>query len=210
MFRVALNRFNPVSSSDMRCLPLILILLPSLVHTSTQERHQLNHSDEFVKQSVTVLSVSAREFINAFNEASDRVRLVLVFSPTCRHCLQGASQVQEILQEHPDAKIKILVLWSPILKGDSESKVIDATVYLSDGRAEHFWDLWSFGVRLYTKQLRYPKGDIAWDIFVVYKPFLAWTKTTPDPTLWMQDRNLEHGLKYDRQRLEAALEKWIQ
>ena len=195
----------------MKCLPLIMILLPALVHTPTQGQHQVSQSGvPTLKQPVTVLSVSAREFINAFDEASDRVRLVLVFSPTCGHCLQGASQVQEILRQRPKAKIKVLVLWSPVLKNDSESRAINASAYLSDGRAEHFWDLWSFGVRLYTKQLRYPKGDIAWDIFVVYKPQLVWIQTAPDPTLWMQDRHLDHGLKYDQQLLETELQKWIQ
>ena len=84
-----------------------------------------------------------------------------------------------------------------------------ATAYLPDRRAEHFWDLWSFGLNTYTKQLHYSGNETAWNVFIVYKPRLRWRDKAPEPTSWMQDHNLDIGLKYKPGLLEQELEKWI-
>ncbi len=161
-------------------------------------------------QFVTRLSFDGKEFTRAFNASAHRVRLVLVFSPTCPHCLGGASEVRQLLSAHPKSKIKVLVLWSPLLEPDSNTAAKQASAYLPDPRAEHFWDLWSYGVNLYTKQFAYPENDKAWDIFVVYKPHLLWRNTPPEPTLWLQHRNINRGIKYSKERLQEELKKWME
>ena len=84
-----------------------------------------------------------------------------------------------------------------------------ATAYLPDRRAEHFWDLWSFGLNTYTRLLHYPGNETAWNVFIVYKPQLPWRDKAPEPTSWMQDHQLDIGLKYKQGLLEQELEKWI-
>ena len=84
---------------------------------------------------------------------------------------------------------------------------MEATAFLDDPRVEHFWDLWGFGLQNYTSQLRYPRGDTAWDIFVLYKPKVTWGVKPPDPTLWMQNRNMSHGTNYSQEFLEQELSK---
>ena len=74
---------------------------------------------------------------------------------------------------------------------------------------EHFWDLWRFGANSYTSQLNYPGGDLAWDIYLLYEPGPIWEGKPPDPTLWMQNRNLSHGTKYSQQLLERELVRLI-
>lgn len=157
------------------------------------------------------VSYGGREFLNAFNAASDRTRLVLVFSPTCGHCLQGASEVAQILQRLPNARVKVLVLWSPLLGRDSRFAAQDATVYLPDSRAQHFWDLWTFGVNHYTQKLKYPEDRLAWDIFVLYGTGIDWRSSgaAPDPSFWMQHHNLDIGPKYTKALLKSELEKLL-
>ena len=157
------------------------------------------------------VSYGGREFLNAFNAASDRTRLVLVFSPTCSHCLQGASEVAQILGQFPNARIKVLVLWSPLLGRDSSFAAQDATVYLTDPRAQHFWDLWTFGVSHYTQKFEYPEDRLAWDIFVLYESGIDWRSSgaAPDPSFWMQHHNLDIGPKYTQALLKSELEKLL-
>ncbi|MFQ5738638.1 MAG: hypothetical protein ACE5JX_06460 [Acidobacteriota bacterium] len=107
--------------------------------------------------------------------------------------------------------MKVLALWSPIRPGDNKFTARDASIYLTDPRVEHFWDLWSFGLNYYTKHLNYPRGKLAWDIFVLYEPELKWGEASaPEPTVWLQDHGLEIGLKHSKERLAREMEKLIQ
>ena len=105
--------------------------------------------------------------------------------------------------------IKVFTLWSPILSRDSQMTAARATAYLPDRRAEHFWDLWSFALTSYTKLLNYPGEEKAWDVFIVYKPHLWWRDSPPDPSSWLQNHDLDVGLKYTQGLLKQELEKWI-
>ena len=157
---------------------------------------------------ITTLSFDAKEFKEAFNSSAEMPRLVGVFSPTCGHCLQACSELQEILDEHPDAKLKVFLTWAPFMQRDTLSLARRATGYLPDQRVHHFWDLWKFSSRGYEQQLSVPKGH-AWDMYVFYKPHLVWRDSMPEPSFWLQNRGLDVGKPYSREDLEAGLEEWI-
>jgi len=127
---------------------------------------------------IATLSFDARDFKTEFNAAASRPRLVGVFSPTCGHCLQACSELQEILKENPDAPLEVFLLWSPFMKRDTLSLAQRATGYLPDKRVKHFWDLWKYASRTYEEQFKVPKGQ-AWDMFVFYKPHLVWQESMP-------------------------------
>ena len=160
-------------------------------------------------RGITSVSPDGREFVNVFNAASDRTRLVTIFSPTCGHCLRGAADIQNILSKESGARIKVLILWAPILGMDSKRAAQQAAAYLRDPRAEHFWDLWNFGRQHYNKQLQYPEDASAWNIFILYKSHLAWRQGGPEPTVWMQGHKLDIGLKYTAELLHEHVKKWI-
>ncbi len=101
------------------------------------------------------------------------------------------------------------MLWSPFMRGDTQSTAHRASVYLSDKRVNHFWDLWKFGSRTYAKQLKIPENQ-AWDIFVFYKPYITWGDSPPEPTFFMQARNLDVGEHYTQDDLEARLRTWLE
>lgn len=114
-----------------------------------------------------------------------------------------------MLEKHPRARVKVLVIWSLIRNADSQRAAQSASAYLPDPRAEHFWDLWNFSVKNYTQQLRFPADQIAWNIFVLYKPHLVWRERAPEPSLWMQSLGLDHGTPYSPEQLEKELQRWI-
>jgi hypothetical protein len=156
---------------------------------------------------VKTLSFDAEVFKAAFNESADRVRLVGVFSPTCAHCLVACSEIQEILTKYPDARVQVFLLWTPFMQYDNLSTVRRAVEYLPDQRVEHFWDLWRYASRIYTEQLKIPPLH-AWDMVVGYKPHLVWKQGAPEPTFWMQNRNLDIGKPFEKEDLEVELLKW--
>ena len=160
-------------------------------------------------RGITPVSPDGREFVNVFNAASDRTRLVTVFSPTCGHCLRGAADIQNILSKEPGARIKVLILWAPILGMDSKRAALQAAAYLRDPRAEHFWDLWNFGRQHYNKRLNYPDDASAWNIYILYKPHIAWHGSGPEPTVWMQGHHLDFGLEYTADLLHEHIKKLI-
>jgi hypothetical protein len=94
------------------------------------------------------------------------------------------------------------------MERDSRRLAQRASAYISDSRVQHFWDLWRFGTRTYSEQLGIPPQE-AWDMFTFYKPHLIWRSTIPEPTFWMQNRNLEKGLPYNKEELEAEMLKWV-
>jgi hypothetical protein len=95
------------------------------------------------------------------------------------------------------------------MKGDTQSTARQASVYLADERVSHYWDLWKFGSRTYAKQFGIPE-DQAWDMFVFYKPYITWRDSPPQPTFWMQARNLKAGDHYTKDGLEAELRTWLE
>jgi hypothetical protein len=110
----------------------------------------------------------------------------------------------------PDARLRVFVLWAPLLQYDSRSRASEASGYLPDTRAQHFWDLWNFSTKLYSSKLRFPPNEMAWDIFIFYKPHLAWGAIPPEPTVWMQNRGLDFGTPYTKELLTEELKKWTQ
>lgn len=118
------------------------------------------------------------------------------------------SEVQDILNRYPQARIQVFVLWAPFMQQDSRATAQRAAAFLADSRARHFWDLWRFGTRTYAQQLPIPAQD-AWDMLTFYQPRLSWREEIPPPTFWMQNRFLKVGTPYSKQALEEELRKWF-
>ncbi len=100
-------------------------------------------------------------------------------------------------------------MWTPLLPRDNKEMAVEATTYLSDLRAEHFWDLWSFGLKAYTRKLGYPSGETAWDIYIFFKPHVVWKGQPPAPTFWMQNRGVKGLPDFSADKFEAEVLKWV-
>lgn len=158
---------------------------------------------------IEALSFDAEEFRKAFNDAQDQPRMVIVVSPTCGHCLQLVSDVQEVLNRQPKSRLRVFVLWEPYMRGDTKTSAQRAASFLADARAAHYWDLWRYGARVFSAQLGIPALE-AWDMLTFYKPMLIWKESPPPPTFWMQNRGLQVGTPYSRGALEKELAPWLQ
>ena len=158
--------------------------------------------------SLQKLSFTAQEFLDSFNENSDMHRLVMVTSPTCPHCLKAIVELQQILEKHPDGKLKVMLLWGPLMQTDTSAVTRRAMQYIRDERVDHYWDLWRWGYRTYTENLDIPEFE-AWDLFIFYEAGKTWKETPPVPTFWMENRTVEYGPPYSQEAMEKELLKWI-
>jgi hypothetical protein len=99
-------------------------------------------------------------------------------------CLRGASEVKrELLDRQPSTHLTPLVVWVPQLRG-REEHVPNATSFVADPRARHYWDGEGLLGTRYRELL--DLSEDAWDAFFVYGPEARWEGALPPPPVhWM-------------------------
>lgn len=136
----------------------------------------------------TVISADGEALRVAFNVDSDKARILLLLSPTCDLCRQGASVVQRQLLNTigQDAPVRAFVIWTPILADDQEAAACAATALVPDTRAAHFWDGGRAASAAFHQTLGLPDDIPAWDVYLVYGSGVRWTAgdTPPNPAYW--------------------------
>jgi hypothetical protein len=158
---------------------------------------------------VAPVPVDGTPVLRAFNEAEAEARLLVIFSPSCAHCLQVSADVQSILERFPDAPIRVLLLWAPIEEGDNLGLARRAALtYLPDSRVTHFWDMWRFGSRAYSERLRLAVPS-TWGVLLFFEPGALWESEAPQPAFWYQTRGLRAGTPYSRRGFERRLQPWL-
>jgi hypothetical protein len=113
-------------------------------------------------------------------------------------CLNGAREVQKgILEKIQSDKLRVLVVWTPVLPWDNRDKALAAMKLIPDERAAHFWDQAHRLGKEYGKVLKLPNGSrFAWDVYLVFDAPAPWKETPPAPIDWM------HQLGQDSRRLD--------
>ena len=80
---------------------------------------------------------------------------------------------ENILDEHPDADLRVYVVWVPRIPTDERFQVTDE---IADGRATHYWDN--------ERRIEEPfvaEGNAAYDFYNLYGPDADWGDA-PDST----------------------------
>jgi len=104
----------------------------------------------------------------------------------------------EILSKIQSDKLKVYVVWTPVLNSDNRDSAIASTKNIYDPRVTHFWDADQSLGKLYGKTLELPNdGDLAWDIYFSFDKDVDWDKQPPPPTAWM------HQLGMDERHLDG-------
>jgi len=104
-------------------------------------------------------------------------------------CLRGASAAEKFLASHSGAKLRVLVVWEPILPTDFTSPSSSSLARIADQRAIQFWDpnhlvAQDLNSRASAKPLQ-KKPDCClsrgfyWDDVILYTPHAQWRD---DPT----------------------------
>ncbi|HEV7505649.1 MAG TPA: hypothetical protein VGS07_12105 [Thermoanaerobaculia bacterium] len=146
----------------------------------------------------------------AFNADKDRVRVVLLLSPGCQHCLEAAREVGGVLNGIAGDQVRVLVVWLPLLSKDDYELAKTAAASLTDRRAAHFWDPARVLALEYGNSLALPqeyKYKFAVDVFLIFDPGTLWSATSvPAPSAWLHKLG-EDERKFDAGKLESELRK---
>jgi hypothetical protein len=110
-------------------------------------------------------------------------------------CVRGASALDDLLAEFPDADLQVQVVWEPVLKTDVAAPLTKVLGLLDDPRVTQYWDpglvLSADFVRTVNAQpARYglqealPPGFIAWDAVAVFGADVHWEADLPVPAYY--------------------------
>src|ERR1044072_4354924 len=100
-------------------------------------------------------------------------------------CLRGASAVADVLKAHPNAAVRVLVVWEPVLPTDWGSPSPSLTSFVGARREIHFWDR---GRKLSASmggpgaadrlakesKIEFRMKDVIWDVAFAYPPGARW------------------------------------
>lgn len=91
---------------------------------------------------------------------------------------------ENVFEKYADADISASIVWIPILKEDTFDAAIPSVKFLSDSRIQHFYDNKKTTGKTIADSVGWD-GNVAWDIYLFYRPFVEWTETPPKPLCWM-------------------------
>ena len=91
--------------------------------------------------------------------------------------MQGASAFQKLLDEQREGKIRVFVIWEPVLPTDLAAPSTMTLKRIGDTRASQYWD----NVHLVSKSIGETDGMV-WDYVAVYPQGKLWDNGPPEPT----------------------------
>jgi hypothetical protein len=132
------------------------------------------------------------EFKAAFSGAIAHPRYVLALSPTCPDCVEGIAAFGKAIADRPEADLRVLVVWLPVLESDVGPPADSARRPLRDPRVTEFWDpdrrvsprMIDRAMRLVRAKGQEPDFDadvIAWDVAMFFPAGTAWEDPFPTP-----------------------------
>lgn len=94
-------------------------------------------------------------------------------------CLQGASAIQKLLDKQHDPKIRVFIIWEPVLPTDFGAPSTATLHRASDTRVSQYWDKEHIVSRSLGERDR---NSVVWDYIAVYQPGKLWDKAPPEPS----------------------------
>jgi hypothetical protein len=92
--------------------------------------------------------------------------------------LQGASALEKLLAEQREPRIRVFVIWEPVLPTDLGSPSTRTLARLSDLRVSQYWDK----EHVVSRTLGERDGSsVVWDYVAVYAPGKLWDQAPPEP-----------------------------
>jgi hypothetical protein len=148
-----------------------------------------------VERSYVIVGDSVTAVRAAFNADAGKVRVLMVVSPTCGACLEGASEVSEQVAAINQGKtVPLYVLWVP-RRGGREKDVSAATRIVADSLAHEFWDGNDL-LGIEYKQVLGWRGN-AWDVYMLYGPKAQWNGELPPAPDYFMHQTSEKGPRLD-------------
>jgi hypothetical protein len=118
------------------------------------------------------------ELKNEFNSNQENVRMLVLLSPTWPVCVRGASALEALLETQTDSRLRVFVIWEPVLATDLSAPSTFTLRRIHDARVKQYWDR----NRALSKAMgEHDRPSIVWDYIAVHKPEQIWTDAPPQP-----------------------------
>jgi hypothetical protein len=100
--------------------------------------------------------------------------------------------VERILEQHPEARVRVLAIWEPMLPMDWGPPTRWALARLSDPRVQQFWDKDHVMAKRMTDDARAPqpvpdcctRSGVLWDLAAVYSGGARWDGRLPSAVVF--------------------------
>lgn len=121
--------------------------------------------------------------LELFQSDDGQVRLITLLSPTCPMCRRGFGEMQKVLNNISDNRIRAYIVWLPILTGDDRASAAKRSNEFDDERVTYLWDGGRLSGKLWQNLLGI--GVIAWDVYFLYGADAQWDEEATVPDFWM-------------------------
>jgi hypothetical protein len=99
------------------------------------------------------------------------------------------------MEKNGDPMLRAYVVWVPKVAA-TQRDVPNATRFVRDERAKHYWD--GEGALLHGYEPVLSIAEDAWDIYMVYGPDARWeSDAPPEPDYWMHQLDLKSAPIFD-------------
>ena len=123
-------------------------------------------------------------------------------------CVRGYSEMQFVLKNVTDDRIRGYFVWLPIISGDDRAFAVERSTEFTDDRITHYWDGEQLTAKAWDSVLE--TQDIAWDVYLIYGPTSSWEKEPPAPVFWMHGlMGIVHAPQLDRAVFETKLRELL-
>ncbi len=126
---------------------------------------------------------SSDQLKQRLQQDSGKVKLIALLSPICPYCRRGFADVQSVLKNVPDDRVRAYIVWLPMFPGDSRGWAQTRSNEFSDPRLSYYWDGGKLTGEDWGKALGIDRT--AWDVYFLYGSNAEWNKATPVPAFWM-------------------------
>lgn len=90
--------------------------------------------------------------------------------------MRGASALESLLETQTDSRLRVFVVWEPVLATDLTAPSTITLRRLHDSRVKQYWD----SKRVLSHAMgEQDRPSVVWDYIAVYKPGQIWTETPP-------------------------------
>ncbi len=86
-----------------------------------------------------------------------------------------------VLDEIADERLKVFVVWGPMLGEENREDTDRASTFLHDPRSTHFWTPLHAVAETFRGPAGLPEDELAWDTFHLFGPGAEWTEQLPRP-----------------------------
>jgi len=113
-----------------------------------------------------------------------------------------------VLSAHPDADLRVLIVFSAILKTDDRESAAKLARELDDPRARFFWDADKAVGKALKARLGVGRAGFAWDVYCFFDKDAEWTDELPEPARWAHQLAGADPDHYYGGRIGETLRAW--